>query len=136
MRGVALNGALIAVLLLAVGLLQLGSRSDVAVENVVRRYAAAVGEHDLDGALDEIAPVSRDTYREWIESQLGSEYEVRGIAVQAPSLLSRAGRQPVEVAAIMDVNRRFPGEFFSANARVPVEQVAGRWYLSKPFLAD
>jgi hypothetical protein len=136
MRVLALNGALIAVLLLAVGLLQLGSRSDVAVENVVRRYAAAVGARDLDGALEEIAPDSRASYREWLESQLGSEYEVRGIAVRAPSLLSRAGRQPFEVAAVMDVNRRFPGEFFSATARVPIEQVDGHWYLSRPLLAD
>jgi hypothetical protein len=135
-RVLALNGALLAVLVLAVGLLQLGSRSDVAVENVVRRYAAAVGARDLDAALDEIAPDSREAYREWVESQLGSEYEVRGIAVHAPSLLGRAGRQPFEVAAVMDVNRRFPGEFFSATPRVPVEQVAGRWYLSKPLLAE
>ena len=85
----------------------------------------------LDGALAELAPEARAGWAEWVAGQLGNIYEVRTVSVRAPSALAR----PIEATAVMEVNRDYPDERYSASARVPVEQVDGRWYLTRPLLA-
>jgi hypothetical protein len=35
---------------------------------------------------------------------------------------------------VLDINRGFDDEFYEPTTRVPVEQVDGRWYLSRPLL--
>jgi hypothetical protein len=123
---------------LAIGGAFAGYRAEASVEGVVRRYALAVSSSDLDGALEELAPEQRDAYREWLTTQLGNIYDVRGIAVRSPSVfervVQRAAAGPYEVTVVLDVNRAFPDEFYQPTSDVPVEQVQGRWYLSRPLL--
>jgi hypothetical protein len=138
MRLVVLNGLLLALVGAAIfGVLVL-DRSEASVEGVVRRYAEAVSTSDLDGALDEIAPDQRAAYREWVSTQLGNIYDVRGIAVRSPSMidrvLRRAARGPSEVTVVLDINRGYADEFYQPTSDVPVVQVDGRWYLARPLL--
>ncbi|HEV7664307.1 MAG TPA: hypothetical protein VGQ62_12275 [Chloroflexota bacterium] len=134
-----LNGLLLAAIALAVARTQLALRDDAAVEASVRRYATAVSNADLEGALAEIAPDQRAKWQDWISGQLGNVYEVRGVAVRSPSVLrqvsERFPRTPFEATAILDVNRAFPDEFYQPTTRVPVEIVDARPYLAAPLLA-
>jgi hypothetical protein len=138
MRLVVLNGLLLALTGLAIlGVLAV-DRSEASVEGVVRRYALAISSSDLDGALDEIAPDQRAAYRDWLTTQLGNIYEVRGIAVRSPSVFERVVRRasgPNDVTVVLDVNRGYAGEFYQPTSDVPVVQVDGRWYLERPLLA-
>jgi hypothetical protein len=127
-----LNGVLLALIALSVVGVQVLDRSQSAVEASVRRYATAVSDANLDAALAEIAPQQRGHWQDWVRSQLGNVYEVRGIAVRSPSLL----QSPFEVTAVLDVNRDYPAEFYQPTARVPVQEVDGRWYLTAPLLAS
>ena len=135
MKLVVLNGVLLALMAFAVGVYGLVARTDSAIGGSVRRYAVAMSEADLEGAVAEIAPSRRAAWRAWIEGQLGNVYEVRGVAVRSPSILQGNG-SPFEVSIVLDVNREFPDYFFQPTPRVPIEQVDGRWYLSQPPLAD
>jgi hypothetical protein len=123
-----------AVLLVAVGLAVVGSsvfsRPAIAVEGVVRRYAAALTSGDVDGALAEIAPEERDGSRAWLASQAGNVYEVRGIAVRA------VRGTPSEVTVVLDVNRGYVDEYYQPTTTEPVEQVDGVWYLARPLLVE
>jgi hypothetical protein len=89
--------------------------------------------------LAEIAPDQRANWTDWVRSQLGNVYDVRGIAVRSPSFLQRVTQRvpagPFEVTAVLDVNRAYPEDFYQPTARVPVEEFEGRWYLAKPLLA-
>jgi hypothetical protein len=138
-RLVLVNGALLAAIGLAILGVTARDRAEVSVEAAVRRYAAAVTSMDLEAALDEVAPDQREDWRPWLTTQLGNIYDVRGIAVRSPSLadqiVRRAPNGPIEVSVVLDVNRDYPEEFYEPTARVPVEQVNGRWYLSRPLLA-
>jgi hypothetical protein len=140
MRWVAVNGVLLLLVALAIGGLELGSRNEAAVESSVRRYAQAVTDGDLDAAMAEIAPAERGAWTDWVSGQLGNVYEVRGIAVRAPSplarLLQHAAPGPTEVTVVMDVDRGYADQFYSPTTRVPLERGAdGRWYLAEPLLA-
>ena len=138
MRLVVVNGLLLALAGIAILGVIAFDRSDASAEGVVRRYALAVSNNDLDGALDEIAPDQRDAYREWLSTQVGNIYEVRGIAVRSPSVFQRLVRRasgPSEVTVVLDVNRGYAGEFYQPTSVVPVVQVDGRWYLESPLLA-
>jgi hypothetical protein len=138
-RLVVLNGLLIACVALGVVGVQVLDRDEASVEASVGRYAAAITSGDLDSALAEISPGQRARWREWVRSQLLNAYDVRGIAVRAPTLLDRLlhGRPggPFEVTTVLDVNRDFPEDFYQPTTRVPVEVVDGRPYLSAPLLA-
>jgi len=131
-RLVVANGVLLALVGLAVAGVSAVSRSSVSVEGAVRRYAAAVTSSDLDAALAEIAPSQREIWSDWLVSQLGNIYEVRGIAVRTPSLVLRGG--PYEVTVVLDINREYPDEHYEPTSTEPVEQVDGTWYLSRPLL--
>ncbi len=133
MRLVVVNAALLALVAAAILGVIVFDRAEASVEVVVRRYALAVSSGDLEGALDEIAPSAREQWRPWLETQLGNVYDVRGIAVHSPSLLSRR-RGPYEVIVVLDVNRGYPGEYYQPTSRVDVEQAEGRWFLSQPLL--
>jgi hypothetical protein len=140
MRLTVVNGVLLALVALSVVSVQVLDRAEASVEGSVRRYAAAVTNGDLDGALAEIAPDQRVNWADWVRSQLGNFYDVRGIAVRSPSVWQRVSLRvpagPFEVTAILDVNREFPEDFYQPTARVPVEEFEGRWYLAKPLLAN
>ena len=82
MKLVVLNGVLLALMAFAVGVYGLVARTDTAIGASVRRYAVAMSEADLEGAVAEIAPNRRAMWRAWIEGQLGNVYEVRGVAVR------------------------------------------------------
>lgn len=127
-----MNGVLIALIGLAIVGVQLIDRPAAAVEGTVRRYALAVSIGDQDGAMAEIAPDQREQWLDWVSGQVGNQYEVRGIAVRAPSLLA----EPIEVSVNLDVNRDAPGDFYQPTARVPVEHHNGAWYLAAPLLGD
>jgi hypothetical protein len=129
---VALNGALLALLAASIVIVQAADRPEASVEASVRRYATAISNSDLQGALDEVAPDQRARWTDWINGQLGNLYEVRGVAVRAHSLLG----PPREVTTVLDVNRFDPGEFYEPTPTVAVEEYAGRWYLAAPLLAD
>jgi len=139
-RWVAVNGVLLLLIAAAIGGLELGSRNEAGVEASVRRYAQAVSDGDLAAAMAEIAPAERGAWTDWVSGQLGNIYEVRGIAVRAPSPLARVLQHampgPVEVTVVMDVDRGYPDQFYSPTTRVPLEQGPdGRWYLAEPLLA-
>ena len=138
-RLLAVNGLLLASLAAVILGVQLTDRGAAQVDTSVRRYAAAVSTGNLDAAVQEIAPPARPRWRDWIAGQLGNVYEVRGVAVRAPSLLDRFTRHtasaPSEVTVALDVNRGYPDEFYQPTPRVPVQQVDGRWYLVEPLLA-
>jgi hypothetical protein len=135
-RLLVLNGVLLAALGLAIVGVQVLDRPAAQVDGSVRRYAAAVASGDLDAAVEEIAPSRRGQWRDWVRGQLGNIYEVRGVAVRAPSLLASRGiRTPSEVTVMLDVDRGYPDEFYQPTTRVPVEQVDGRWYVAEPLLA-
>ncbi|HEX8967506.1 MAG TPA: hypothetical protein VF937_06485 [Chloroflexota bacterium] len=139
MRLVVLNGVLLALVALAIVGVQIADRAETSVEGTVRRYAAAISNAELDAAMAEIAPDQRPAWTEWVRGQLGNIYDVRGIAVRSPSALSRlslhAAAGPIEVTAILDVNRHDPDQFYQPTSRVGVEQVDGRWYLAQPLLS-
>jgi hypothetical protein len=126
------DGVLIALLALAIVGIQVIDRPDAAVEASVRRYANAVSNADLDAAMAEIAPDQRARWTDWLQGQLGNIYEVRGVAVRAPSLLA----SPTEVTVDLDVNRGYPDEFYQPTPRVPVELYEGRPYLAAPLLTS
>jgi hypothetical protein len=128
---VVANGLLLGLMLLAIVGVEAFDRSESAVEASVRRYAVGVSTSDLDAALAEIAPSQRPTWEDWVSQQLGNVYYVRGIAVRARSLLGR----PVEVTAVLDVNRDDPEDFYQPTATVPVLFEDGRWYLAQPLLS-
>jgi hypothetical protein len=123
--------ALLALIGLTIVSVEVIDRPESAVEASVRRYAAAISNSDLQVALAEIAPDQRARWTDWVRSQLGNVYEVRGVAVRAPSLL--AG--PTEVTVDLDVNRDFPDEFYQPTPRVAVEMFEGRPYLAAPLLS-
>jgi hypothetical protein len=133
------NGLWLAAIGLAVVGGQVLDRPEASVEGSVRRYAAAVSNADLDGAMAEIAPEQRAVWIDWVRGQLGNVYDVRGIAVRSPSVIQRVVERvpagPFEVTAALDVNAAFADQFYQPSARVPVEELDGRWYLSTPLLA-
>jgi hypothetical protein len=131
-RLVFLNGLLLALVSVAVVGVEALDRPAAALEGSVRRYAAAMSNQDLDGAMAEIAPDQRSRWMDWVQGQLGNEYDVRGIAVRARALLA----PPIEVTAVLDVNRAYPDEFYQPTATVPAEEFDGRWYLAAPLLSD
>jgi len=133
-RLVVVNGVLLASVALAILAVIVFDRAETSVEGVVRRYALAISSADLDGALDEIAPAEREQWRPWLETQLGNIYDVRGIAVHSPALLT-GRRGPYEVTVVLDVNRGYAGEYYQPTSRVAVQQAEGRWYLAQPLLA-
>jgi hypothetical protein len=135
---VLVNGLLLLLTGLAIVAVIAVDRPEASVEALVRRYALAVSSSDLDGALAEIAPDQRSTYHDWLSSQLGNVYDVRGIAVRSPSVVERVFRRvsgPTDVTVVLDVNRAFPGENYQPTSQVEVVQVDGRWYLARPLLA-
>ncbi len=140
MRLFAINGVLLALVALSAASIQVLDRAGASVEGSVRRYALAVSSGDLDAALAEIAPDQRVKWTDWVRSQLGNVYDVRGIAVHSPSVLQRVVLNVpgglTEVTAVLDVNRDYPDDFYQPTARVPVEDFQGRWYLAKPLLAN
>ena len=139
MRLTLLNGLLLAAIGVAVVGGQVLDRPEASVEGSVRRYAAAVSNADLDGAMAEIAPGQRAMWVDWVRGQLGNVYDVRGIAVRSPSVIQRVVDRmpagPFEVTAALDVNAAFPDQFYQPSTRVRVEELDGRWYLSSPLLA-
>ena len=139
MKRTALVGVLLALIALAIVGFEVADRAEASVEGSVRRYAAAVTNSDLDAAMAEIAPDQRERWTDWVRGQLGNIYDVRGIAVRAPSILERVAQRlpggPREVTSVLDVDRAYPDEFYQPTTRVPVEQFDGRWYLAAPLLA-
>ena len=139
MKRTALVGVLLALIALAIVGFEVADRAEASVEGSVRRYAAAVTNSDLDAAMAEIAPDQRERWTDWVRGQLGNVYDVRGIAVRAPSILERVAQRlpggPREVTTVLDVDRAYPDEFYQPTTRVPVEQFDGRWYLAAPLLA-
>ena len=131
-----LNGVLLALIALAIVGIQPLDRAEAAVEQSVRRYATAVSNAQLDAAMAEIAPEQRAHWQDWVRSQLGNVYDVRGVAVRSPSMMQGGRRGPFEVTAVLDVNRDYPAEFYQPTARVPVQEVDGHWYLTAPLLAN
>jgi hypothetical protein len=138
-RVVLVNGLLLLATALGVAGVQVLGRDEAGVEASVRRYASAISNGDLEGAMAELAPPERARWQEWVRSQLRNVYDVRGIAVRSPSVLERVFARtpggPFEVTVVMDVNREFPEDFYQPTTRVPVEDVGGRAYLSAPLLA-
>ena len=138
--GIMVIGGLLALVAISVVGIQVLDRAEASVEGSVRRYAVAVTNSDLEGALAEIAPDQRANWTDWVRSQLGNVYDVRGIAVHSPSLLQRVTMHATsgsdEVTAILDVNRDFPDDFYQPTTRVNVEEFEGRFYLAKPLLAN
>jgi len=126
-----IDGVLIVLIALAIVGVEVVDRPEAALEASVRRYATAVSNADFDAAMAEIAPDQRARWTDWVRSQLGNIYEVRGVAVRAPSLL--AG--PSEVTVDLDVNRGYPEEFYQPTPRVPIEEYDGRPYLAAPLLS-
>lgn len=139
MKRTALVGALLAFLALAIAGVEVADRAEASIEASVRRYASAVTNSDLDAAMAEIAPDQRARWSDWVQTQLGNVYEVRGIAVRSPSILERLTQRlpggPREVTTVLDVDRDYPDEFYQPTTRVPVEAFDGRWYLAAPLLA-
>ena len=131
-RLVAVNLGLVAFVAVAVASVQAIARPEASLEASVRRYAQAISNADLDAAMAEIAPDQRSRWTDWVRGQLGNVYEVRGVAVRAPSVL----RPPTDVTVVLDVNKAFPDEFYQPTANVTVEESNGRWYLSAPLLAS
>jgi hypothetical protein len=135
----ALVGVLLAFLALAIAGVEVADRAEASIEASVRRYASAITNSDLDAALAEIAPDQRARWSDWVQTQLGNVYEVRGIAVRSPSLVERLTQRlpggPREVTTVLDVDRDYPDEFYQPTTRVPVEGFDGRWYLAAPLLA-
>ncbi len=132
MKSLALVVLLLGLVGAAIVGVQAFDRRGAAVEASVRRYATAITNSDLDGALAEIAPPLRDRWRDWIAGQLGNVYEVRGVAVRARSITSG----PDAVTVVMDVNRGYAGEFYQPTPRVGVAEIDGREYLTAPLLAQ
>ena len=134
-----LNWVLAVAIAFAVGGVQAFGRDDAAVEASVRRYATAISNSQFEAALAEIAPDQQDRWRDFVRSQLGNVYDVRGIAVRAPSILERViehrAAGPFEVTVVLDVNRDYPDEFYQPTPRVPVERVEGKPYMTRPLLA-
>lgn len=139
MRLVLLNGALLFLLAGIIGAEQLLDRAPASINATVERYARAMEAQDLQAALSEIAPDERSHWTSWVEGQLGNIYEVKSVAVRAPSIMDRlvagAPGTPTEATVAMDVNRGYPDFFFQPTTRVGLVEAEGRWYLAEPLLA-
>ena len=139
MRSTFVVGVLLLAIGAAIALIVVLDRAEASVEARVRRYALAITLADADAALAEISPLERDTYTGFVDRQLGNIYEVRGIAVRAPSLLQRLLARPpagpTEVTVILDVNRGYAEDYYMPTTQVPLESVDGVWYLARPLLA-
>src|SRR5260370_20957246 len=98
-----MNFVVLAMVTAAVVGVQAVDRPAVSLEGSVRRYAAAVSNQDLEGAMAEIAPDQRARWTSWVQEQLGNVYEVRGIAVRSSGLLA----PPLDVTSVLDVNHPF-----------------------------
>jgi hypothetical protein len=131
-RQLVLNAVLMALVAVAIVGVEVVQRPSAALEASVRRYANAVSSADLEAAMAEIAPDRRGAWSDWVRSQLGNVYEVRGIAVRTSSLLGK----PMDVTVVMDVNRGFEGEFYQPTTTVAAAESDGRWYLGEPLLAN
>jgi hypothetical protein len=123
----------------AIGYVQLSDRSSRELRAGVERYARALEKQDLQATLEEIAPSHRGEWTEFVRSQLGNIYEVKGFAVRGPSplerLSQRQGGDATELTVYMDVNRGWPDFFFQPTTRIPVTVEGGRYYLAAPPLA-
>jgi hypothetical protein len=126
-----LNAALLVLVALAIVGVEAWDRPSASVEASVRRYAAAVSNSDLDGAMAEIAPSERPRWRDWVSGQLGNVYDITGVAVRSAWVLG----SPIEVTTDIDVDRGDADQFYQASPRERLEQEDGRWYLSAPLLA-
>jgi hypothetical protein len=127
-----INGALLVVVAVAILGVEAWDRPSAAVEAGVRRYAEAVSNSDLEGAMAEIAPAERPRWRDWVNGQLGNIYDVTGVAVRSTWLLGR----PTEVTTDLDVNRAYPDQYYQASPRVALQQDGTRYYLAAPLLAS
>lgn len=138
LAALAVNAFLLLAAAAAVLAVQLRDRSAFDVERAVDTYAAAVQSQDLDAAIQEIAPDQRDRWSAWVNDQLGNVYDVKGVAVRTPDLLTRwlqhVPGEPTEATVSVDVNHGDPA-YYQADTLVPVEYVDGRWYLGEPLLA-
>lgn len=139
MRWLVVNGILIALLVGTIATAQVLDRTASQIDATVERYARALESQDLNAALLELAPATRERWAPWVAEQLGNIYEVRAVSIRAPSPLDRLARGtpglPTQATVIMDVNRGYPEFFFQPATRVSLEQRDGRWYLAEPLLA-
>ncbi len=107
-------------------------------ESALMAYAVAIGRHDLEGALDQLAPPLRTEARDWVAWQLGNRYTILESAVRDRSLLDQlTGRETVQplVIVTMEVDAE-DGTHWRATEEVRVRFVDGRWYLLKPPLKE
>lgn len=107
-------------------------------ETLARAYFAALEAADVDGALQAIAPATRERWIPFVENSVGNEYRVTGIAVQYPSILSRLAGQtagPRDVTIFLDITQAVDGARWQATPRVALVQDGDRWYLDRPPLA-
>lgn len=111
---------------------------DRAPEAVARRYFAALEAGDAEGALSELAPSGRASWRSFVENGLHNEYRIKGIAVRQPAPLARLWGLPAaphEATIFLEITLAAEDVRWEAGPRVPLVQEAGRWYLTRPPLA-
>lgn len=104
-------------------------------EAALADYASAVRQHDLEGALSQIAPESRPASAQFVQWQLGNSYIVLESAVRGPSIIEARGgaKQETTVVVTVDIQEESGGRWRTTE-ELPVTQSGGRWYLARPLL--
>ena len=108
-----------------------------APELTVRAYLAAVERGDLDGALAQLAPDSREAQREDVARQLGNHYRVESLVLGAPSVADRLLGRPHPPAWAIVVAEITPGvgDRWTSSSTANLVELDGRWYLARPLFA-
>lgn len=105
-------------------------------EAALAEYASAVRQHDLEGALSQVAPESRSASAQFVQWQLGNSYTILESAIRGPSIIEgvRGGaEQETTVVVTVDVQEE-GGAQWPTTEELPVSQSSGRWYLARPLL--
>ena len=108
-----------------------------APEGIARAYLQAVEAGDLEAALATIDPRQREAQRERVAWQVRNRYAIVTLVLGRPSVVDRlAGRvlAPAWVTVLADVTTA-SGERWRSTSTVPLVEIDGVWYLSRPLFA-
>lgn len=104
-------------------------------ESSVAAYFDSVQAGNIDGALAQLEPSVRESYRSWVAWQMGNSYRVLESAVRAQSILSKlSGGADIDratVVLVVEVSGK-GNPAWRAVEEVPVVRQSGRWLLEKP----
>ncbi len=126
--------AAVAAALIAAGFWMDREARGAGPEAPVVAYAASLARGDLPGALEQLAPETREASSSFVQWQLGNRHSILESAVRGDSPLDRllgkssGATRVVAMLEILEAGK----EPWRATEELPVKFADGRWYLLKP----